>query len=78
MAVVNPSSRLTWLRSASFVSVAVWAVFGVFSCYAVYQSSVHSFAQGAGWAAGWTLLMATAVWLLAPTVLCPALALNSG
>ena len=60
------------------MAIAAWTSFGAFSCYAVYESSVYSFAEGAGWAAGWTLLMATAIWLLAPTVLCPALAAALG
>ena len=69
---MNWPSSPNWLRSASLVTIAVWALFGAVSSLAVYDSSSAALGPVA-WADNWTIAFDTATWLIAPTMLCPAL-----
>ena len=60
------------------MTIAVWALFGAVSCFAVYDSATIAFRPVAMWAANWTFALESAFWLLAPIMLCPALSAGLG
>ena len=76
--VANPPSNLSWFRSTSFLTITVWTLFGAASSFAVYDSSTFAFTPMAEWASSWTMTFASASWLTAPIMACPALAAMLG
>jgi hypothetical protein len=72
--VIDSPSNLSWFRSTSSLTITTWALFGAASSFAVYDSSTFAFKPVAAWAASWTTTLISASWLMAPIMLCPALA----